>query len=274
MLNMHTVLSEQEISKCAQAYALFVKARDIIKKGENYLEGLNLLKQMYEMIGEDGLQQVSCLENLAGEKKFTPGDFFEEMSWVTFKLKDFDSSLSYTNRWKELTEEKYGHGSAELAHCYRRLGTVYYSMKLPEKEFDEKYGYYDAPISLYQYLLMKASPFFWLHQNLQQSQVYFLKGYNLLKKSKGTEAPETESYKEQYVNFICWETATAHFEQTLWVLIALIPLLMIMVPFFSGLQWKSLGVAFIILGAVLAWRTISIFFYFFMAKRHYEQAIQ
>ena len=105
-------------------------------------------------------------------------------------------------------------------------------MKIPEKEFDEKYGYYDAPISLYQYLLMKASPFFWLHQNLHQSQAYFLKGYNLLKKSKGAEAPETENYKEQYVNFICWETATAHFEQTLWILIALIPLLMIMVPVF------------------------------------------
>ena len=198
MSNMQMVLSEQEVFKCAQAYALFVKARDIIKKGENYLEGLNLLKQI-----EDGLQQVSYLENL-GEKKFTPGDFFEEMSWVTFKLKDFDSSLCYTYRWKELMEEKYGHGSAELAQCYRRLGIVNYSMKLPEKEFDEKYGYYDAPISLYQYLLTKASPFFWLHQNLQQSQVYFLKGYDMLKKSKGAEAPETENYKEQYVNFICY----------------------------------------------------------------------
>ena len=83
MSNMQMVLSEQEVFKCAQAYALFIKARDIIKKGENYLEGLNLLKQMYGMVGEDGLQQVSYLENL-GEKKFTPGDFFEEMSWVTF----------------------------------------------------------------------------------------------------------------------------------------------------------------------------------------------
>ena len=179
---MQMVLSEQEVLKCAQAYALFVKANGIIKKGENYVEGLNLLKQMYNMVSEDGLLQVSYLENLAGEKKFSPSDFFEEMSWVTFKLKDLDSALCYTYRWKELTEEKYGHGSGELAQCYRRLGTVYYSMKLPEKEFDEKYGHYDAPISLYQYLLVKASPFFWLHQNLQQSHAYFLKGYNLLKK--------------------------------------------------------------------------------------------
>ena len=273
MSNMQTVLSEQEVFKCAQAYALFIKARDIIKKGENYLEGLNLLKQMYGMVGEDGLQQVSYLENL-GEKKFTPGDFFEEMSWVTFKLKDFDSSLCYTYRWKELTEEKYGHGSAELAHCYRRLGTIYYSMKLPEKEFDEKYGHYDAPISLYQYLLMKASPFFWLHQNLQQSHGYFQEGYYMLKSSKGADAAETKKYKEQCVSFISWETVTAHFEQTLWMIMALIPLLIIMVPAISGLHWKSLGLAFIILAAVLTWRTISVFFYFFMTKRHYEQAFQ
>ena len=38
MSNMQMVLSEQEVLKCAQAYALFVKARDIIRKGENYLE--------------------------------------------------------------------------------------------------------------------------------------------------------------------------------------------------------------------------------------------
>ena len=50
-------------------------------------------------------------------------------------------------------------------------------MKLPEKEFDEKYGHYDVPISLYQYLLTKASPFFWLHQNLHQSQAYVQRIY-------------------------------------------------------------------------------------------------
>ena len=271
---MQMVLSEQEVLKCAQAYALFVKAKGIIKKGENYVEGLNLLKQMYNMVGEDGLLQVSYLENLAGDKKFSPDDFFEEMSWATYKLKDFDSALCYTYRWKKLTEEKYGYGSAELAHCYRRLGMIHYSMKLPEKEFDEKYGNYDAPISLYQYLLVKASPFFWLHQNLQQSHGYFQEGYYMLKSSKGADAAETKKYNEQCMSFISWETVTAHFEQTLWMMMALIPLLIIMVPAISGLHWKSLGVALIILAAVLVWRTISIFFYFFMAKRHYEQAFQ
>ena len=271
---MQLVLSEQEIRKCAQAYALFVKAKDMIKKGENYVEGLSLLKQMYNIVGENGLRQVSYIENMAGDKKFSPSDFFEEMSWVTFKLKDFDSALCYTHRWKELMEEKYGHRSAELAHCYIRLGTINYSMKLPEKEFEEKYGRYDSPISLYQYLSALASPFFWLHQNLQQSQGYFQDGYDMLKESKGVDAPETKKYKEQYVSFISWETVTAHFEQTLWILIALIPLLIIMIPIVSGLQWKSLGVALIILGAVLIWRTISTFFYFYMTKRHYEYAIQ
>lgn len=271
---MQMVLSEQEVLKCAQAYALFVKAKGIIKKGENYLEGLNLLKQMYGMIGEDGLQQVSYLKDLAGDEKFSPGDFFEEMSWATFKLKDYDSALCYTYRWKELTEEKYGYGSAELANCYRRLGTIRFSMNLPYKEFEEEYSQYGSPISFYKYLSMMASPFYWLHKNLQQSQGYFKEGYDMLKNSKGADDSETKKYKEQCVSFISWETATAHVEQTLWILTALIPLLIIMIPVFSGLHWKSLGVAFIILTAVLVWRTISIFFYFFMAKRHYEQVIQ
>ena len=43
---MQMVLSEQKVLKCAQAYALFVKAKGIIKKGENYVEGLNLNKCM------------------------------------------------------------------------------------------------------------------------------------------------------------------------------------------------------------------------------------
>ena len=271
---MQLVLSEQEIRKCVQAYALFVKAKDIIKKGENYMEGLNLLKQIYNMVGEDGLLQVSYLEDLAGDKKFSPDDFFEEMSWVTFKLKDFESALCYTYRWKELTEKKYGYGSAELAHCYRRLGHIYYSMKLPEQEFEEEYGHYDSPISFYDYMVTLASPFYWLHQNLQQSQGFFQEGYDMLKKTKGTDAPETQKHKQQYVSFISWETVTAHIEQTLWILIALIPLLIIMVPAISGLHWKSLGVAFFILAVVLTWRTISSFFYFFMTKWHYERAIQ
>lgn len=271
---MQMVLSEQEVLRCAQAYALFVKAKGIIKKGENYLEGLNLLKQMYGMIGEDGLRQVSYLKNLTGDKIFSPGDFFEQMSWATFKLKDYDSALCYTYRWKELTEEKYGHGSAELAQCYSRLGIIHFSMNLPYKEFEEEYDYYDSPISFYKYLSTTASPFFWLQQNLQQSQGYFQEGYDMLKESKGAEAPETQKFKEQYVSFICWETATAHVEQTLWILTALIPLLIIMVPAISGLHWKSLGVALIIIAAVLIWRTISIFYYFFMAKWHYKRVIQ
>ncbi len=96
----------------------------------------------------------------------------------------------------------------------------------------------------------------------------------MLKSSKGADAAETKKYKEPCVSFISWETVTAHFEQTLWMMMALIPLLIIMVPAISGLHWKSLGVALIILAAVLTWRTISVFFYFFMAKHYYEQAIQ
>ena len=198
----------------------------------------------------------------------------EEMSLASYKMKDYESALCYTQRWKQLIAEKYGYESAEMAHCLRRLGEIHHSMNIPEKEFEKKYSNDDSSISLYEYLSKSASPFYWLQQNFQQSLGYFQEGYELLRNAKGPEATETKRYKREYVEFIIEEIIAAHLEQTLWILTALVPLLAIMTPVISGFNWNSLGVALTIIVAVLIWRTISIFFYFFMTKRHYEQAIQ
>jgi len=198
----------------------------------------------------------------------------EEQSRASYKGENYESALCHTLRWKELIEKKYGYGSAEKAHCLRRLGQIYYAMKQPEKEFETEYGQPDSPMSLCRYMLTHASPFYWLQQNLQRPMELFQKGYDLLKEAKGSNAPETLHHKKLYVEFICEKTLAAHFTQTLWMLLAIVPLLIFLVPLMAGQSWHSLGVGLLIIGMLVVWRMMGAAFFFFMTKRHYERAIQ
>lgn len=271
---MQKVMTEEYIKKCAHAYALFVQAKTFIGKEEKYKEGLSLLKQIHNMIGDLGLSHVSYLENLSGEEQFTPGDFYEEMSLASYKVEDYESALCYTQRWKQFVDENYGYESAEMAHCLRRLGQIHYSMKQPEKEFDAEYGQPDSTMSLCKYVLKLASPFHWLQQNLQRPMEFYQEGYDLLKKAKGTKAPETLKHKKLYVEFLCEETLAAHFTQSLWMLLVLVPSFFILITMMAGLSWHSLGVALLMTGLLLVWRIVGATFFYFMTKWHYEQAIQ
>ena len=198
----------------------------------------------------------------------------EEQSWTSYKTEDYESALCYTQRWKQFVEENYGYESAEMAHCLRRLGQIHYSMKQPEKEFEAEYGQPDSPTSLCRYILMLASPFYWLQQNLQRPMEFYQEGYVMLKKSKGTTASETVKHKKLYVEFICEKTLAAHFTQSLWMLITIVPLLFILTPIMNGMSWNSFGVALLMTGLLLVWRIIGATFFYFMTKRHYERAIQ
>ena len=271
---MQEVMTEEYIKKCAQAYALFVQAKVFISKEEKYKEGLSILKHIHNMIGDVGLNHVSYLESLTGDKQFTLGDFYEEMSFASYKVEDYESALCYTQRWKQFVEENYGHESAEMAHYLRRLGEIYYSMKQPEKEFEAEYGQPDSPMSLCRYILILASPFHWLEQNLQRPMEFYQEGYDLLKKAKGATASETIKHKKLYVEFICEKTLAAHFTQSLWMLITIVPLLFILTPIMNGMTWRSLGVALLMAGLLLVWRIIGATFFYLMTKRHYERAIQ
>ena len=199
---------------------------------------------------------------------------YEEQSWASYKKEDYESALCYTQRWKQFVEENYGHESAEMAHCLRRLGEIHYSMKQPEKEFEAEYGQPDSPMSLCRYILILASPFHWLEQNLQRPMEFYQEGYDLLKKAKGATAPETIKHKKLYVEFICEKTLAAHFTQSLWMLITIVPLLFILTPIMNGMTWRSLGVALLMAGLLLVWRIIGATFFYLMTKRHYERAIQ
>ena len=198
----------------------------------------------------------------------------EEESWVSYKGEDYESALCHTLRWKQLIEERSSDKSAEMAHCLRRLGQIHYSMKQPEKEFEAEYGQPESPMSLWRYILILASPFHWLQQNLQRPMEFYQEGYDLLKKAKGATAPETVKHKKLYVEFICGKTLAAHFTQSLWMLITIVPLLFILTPIMNGLGWHSLGVALLITVLLLVWRIIGATFFYSMTKRHYERAIQ
>lgn len=199
---------------------------------------------------------------------------FEEKSWDSYQAEDYESALYYAQHWKHLAEKKYGHESAEVARCLRRLGQILYSMKLPEKEFEAEYGRDDSVMPFCDYLLILASPFYWLQQNLQQPMDLFQEGYDMLKKTKGSNAPETIQHKRLFVEFICEKTLAAHFTQSLWMLITIIPLLFILMPMMAGLSWQSLGVALLITGLLVVWRIIGAVFFFFLTKHHYDRAIQ
>ena len=198
----------------------------------------------------------------------------EEQSWASYKKEDYESALCYTQRWKQFVEENYGYESVEMAHCLRRLGEIHYSMKQPEKEFETEYGEPESPMSLCKYVLILASPFHWLQQNLQRPMELYQEGYDLLKKAKGATAPETLKHKKLYVEFLCEETLAAHFTQSLWMLLVLIPSILILITMMAGLSWHSLGVALLMIGLLLVWRIFGATFFYFMTKRHYERAIQ
>ena len=179
----------------------------------------------------------------------------------------------YIKKCEEQSWERCNDKSVEMAHCLRRLGEIHYSMGQPEKEFEAEYGQPDSPMSLCRYILILASPFHWLQQNLQRPMEFYQEGYDLLRKAKGASAPETVKHKKLYVEFICEKTLAAHFTQSLWMLITIVPLLFIITPIMNGMSWHSFGVALLMTGLLLVWRIIGATFFYFMTKRHYERAI-
>ena len=102
----------------------------------------------------------------------------------------------YIKKCEEQSWERCNDKSVEMAHCLRRLGEIHYSMEQPEKEFEAEYGQSDSPMSLCKYILILASPFHWLQQNLQRPMEFYQEGYDLLRKAKGASAPETVKHKK------------------------------------------------------------------------------
>lgn len=271
---MQEVLSEDYVKKCGQAYALYVNARDLIEKDKKYAESITLLKQMYSMVGEEGLRTISQLEHLVGDKGFRPIDFFEAISWSFYQIRDFDSSIFYTNRWMRMAEEQYGNDSPEKAHSLRRLGMIYQRMNIPAQIFFEEWEKCDTVSGWFAHLVGLVRPFYWMQQSLNYSMKYFVEGYNILKRSRGADDPETKKHKEASIDFLIEEVLSTHIEQTLWIYLGLVPLLTLVLPFASGLTWKSLGIGLLVIASVAVWRICSTVFYYFMTKWHYERAIQ
>lgn len=199
---------------------------------------------------------------------------YEEMSLRFCEAEDYQSALCCAERWKDIAARRFGHESSEMARCLQQLGQIHYAMRQPEKEYEAEYGQPNSLILFCEYLMKLASPFYWLHQNLQRPMDFYQEGYEIMKKTKGVYAPETSRYKCLYVEFVCEKTLAAHFAESLWMLITIVPLLFILTPVMAGLSWHSLGVALLMTGMLVVWRIIGATFFFFMTKRHYERTIQ
>ena len=201
-------------------------------------------------------------------------NFHQEKSLEYFQSKDFEKAIIHTIRWQQLVEKSFGNESAEMADCYCRLACICMRMKLSERKREEilENNIHDF-VSLVQYFHCLLDVFYWLNQNLQMPMLLWQEGYDIIKKAKGLNDSKTQKYKEDYVDFICEETCAVHVEQTLWILMGLIPLLALVTPFIFGLTWRCLGICLLFIMAVIVWRTISLVFFYLMTASHYRHNI-
>ncbi len=256
----------------AQAYTLFKKGKLAVAMGQ-YDQAIDLLRQAYNLIGEDGL--ISMDHQLVGEltdQEMTSEAFHELMCKAYFYSENYENAFEQAMIWQDRITNKYGAESSEMVGCYSMLAKIHAKLKLPEKEFDQK------EIKSWRELI----EFFRVHsqtypmgiRNLEQPMAFYSKAYELLKKEKGAGSRETQNLKTEIIHFYLERWLTILMIRFLWLAISLVPLLMIVCLVVFGFSWRALG--FFALGIVVftLWRIIHAAVILTLTYRHYKSALK
>ncbi len=255
-----------------EAYALFSKG-ELCFAQKKYNETIDLLREAYNLLGEDGFKMIDNLCNGTSEKYIKQHEFHATMCKSYYFLEKYEMALDQGNKWKYDIMNHYGHESILLVDCYNYLALIHTRLRLPEKEFakeregDQTWGQIFDTMRTY----VRVYPLSLL--NIQIPMDYYMKAYNLLKNRKGIEHEETKNLKQRIVEYQSERWLTMQVERTLWLATFLVPVMAIIIPIVAGFTWKALGLFLLGISSFMVWRIINAIIIVTITYRHYQKAI-
>lgn len=254
----------------AKAYVLFSKGEKCIGE-KKFCEGIDLFRQAYNLVGEDGLTMMGNLLEGLSEYYMTPKKYHKTMCLAYYKSGGYENALEHAMLWRNYVITRGENENEELVGCYKYLALIHMKLKLPEKDLHNIQLETWKEIYVYIRTLFQVYPVFL--RNMELPIEYYDKAYSIQKKLKGIEHDETKELKKEIVYFYVEQWTTMQIERFLWIAILFIPLLAVITLLAYGLTLRALTYFTLGVTVFIIWRILHTTFILWLTYRHYQKAI-
>lgn len=240
-------LINEDYTDYTKAFELFCKGKALVN-GESYNEGLDLLRQSYNMVGREGAKNMTIIMSEANTTDGYLAEYHELMGRGYLGLKDYENAAEHFKQWKEVLSTLYGRDSIKLANCHLWLARTWKHNIIYGFDVDRTF-----------------------QKNMEKPIHHYKVAYVLLESQGGSNA-DVEALKKEIVQFFCGKVCTLHMIKSIWMSFLLIPLSIVILSIW-GFSWRSLITIIAFIGAFLLWRIINLCIVVGMTWKHHQKIV-
>ena len=240
-------LINEDYTDYTKAFGIFNKGKALVNEG-TYEEGMDLLRQSYNIVGRDGAKNMTIL---IAETNVTDGylaEFHELMGRGYLGIKDYEHAIEHFKQWIEEISAKYGRDSAKLAKCHLWLARTWKNINV--------YGFN-----------VNSS----FQKNMEKPVYHYKAAYELLKSRNG-DSVELSTLKNEITRFFVSRVCTLQMTHSIWMSFLLIPLFIIILIIW-GFSWRSLIMIIAFTGVFLLWRIINLCIMVGLTWKHHQKKV-
>lgn len=247
---MATELFNEDYTDYTKAFELFTKGKALVDGGL-YDQGMDLLRQSYNMVGKDGAKKMEILMKEAGSHDSYLAEYHEWMGRGYFGLKVYDQALEQFEKWAQEVEVKFGPENIRLVKCHQWMARTWRHIDVVEhKSFD-----------------VAATQ----QKNMEKPIHHYKMAYNLLEAQNGSPS-EKKRLKDEIVMYFFSRVCTIQMARSLLMSFLLIPLI-ILVLIIWGFSWRSLIAIIVLVTVFILWRTINLCIVLTLTWKHHQREV-
>lgn len=240
-------LINEDYTDYTKAFGLFKEGKALVNEGR-FDEGLDLLRQSYNMVGRDGAKNMTILLSEANTTDGFMAEFHELMGRGYLGQKKYEQAIEHFKQWMEELTTKYGQNSIKLAQCHLWMARTWKNINT--------YGFnVDASFQ----------------KNMEKPIYHYKTAYELLESQNGNPG-DLSALKAEITQFFISKVCTLQMIKSIWMSFLLIPLA-ILILIIWGFTWHSLTIILIFIAAFLLWRAINLALVLWLTWKHHSTKV-
>lgn len=240
-------LINEDYTDYTKAFGLFKEGKSLVNGGR-FDEGLDLLRQSYNMVGRDGAKNMTILMSEANTTDGFMAEFHELMGRGYLGLKKYEQAIEHFKQWMEELKTKYGQDCVKLAQCHLWMARTWKN------------------INTYSFNV-EAS----FQKNMEKPIYHYKAAYELLESQNGNPS-DLSALKNEITQFFISKVCAIQMAKSIWIAFLLIPL-SIVILLIWGFSWRSLWIILLFIGAFLLWRIINLCIVVGMTWNHHQKKV-
>lgn len=240
-------LINEDYTDYTNAFGLFTKGKALVNGG-SYSEGMDLLRQSFNMVGRDGAKNMTILISETSTTDGYLAEYHELMGRGYLGVKDYENAIKHFRQWMEELTTKYGRDGVKLAKCHLWLARTWKHNIIYGFDVDRTF-----------------------QKNMEKPVHHYKVAYELLESQGGSNA-DIDALKEEIVQFFCGKVCTLQMIKSIWMSFLLIPL-SVVILFIWGFSWRSLLTIIAFTSAFLLWRIINLCIVVGMTWKHHQKIV-